>query len=66
MDGLQIYYSAETSVEQALAVIERGVTFLRAAKVWWSETSGLWQPEDSVLEYTTVGATLDALITPIW
>jgi hypothetical protein len=49
MDGLQIYYSAETSVEQALAVIERGVTFLRAAKVWWSETSGLWQPEDSVL-----------------
>src|SRR5215469_11362945 len=39
--AVQIYYPAEASVEQALAVIERGVTFLKAAKAWWSETGGL-------------------------
>lgn len=39
--AVQIYYPAEASVEQALAVIERGVVFLRTAKAWWSETSGL-------------------------
>ena len=39
--AVQIYYPAEASVEQALAVIERGVDFLKAAKAWWSEKSGL-------------------------
>ena len=39
--AVQIYYPAEALVEQALVVIETGVIFLRAAKLWWSETSGL-------------------------
>jgi hypothetical protein len=33
--AVRTYYPAEESVEQALAVIERGVAFLRAAKSWW-------------------------------
>ncbi len=33
--AVRTYYPAEGSIEQALAVIERGVAFLRSAKSWW-------------------------------
>jgi hypothetical protein len=47
--AVQTYYPAEASVEQALAVIETGVVFLRTAKAWWIDTNSLWQPAGSVL-----------------
>lgn len=36
-DAVLAYYPTESSVERGLAVIQRGVVFLRAARFWWEE-----------------------------
>ncbi len=36
--AVQSYYPDEASVEQALGVVESGVDFMRAVKLWWDES----------------------------
>jgi hypothetical protein len=39
------YYPGEDSLENALAVIQTGTTFLQAAETWWHHTRQTRQPE---------------------
>ncbi|MFL5735542.1 MAG: hypothetical protein ACJ78Q_20490 [Chloroflexia bacterium] len=39
--ALLAYYPVESSTEQGLAIIQRAVAFLRAARSWWEESGSL-------------------------